>query len=299
MELRQLSHFVAVAEEGNFSVAARRVHLSQPALTRSIRNLEDHLETRLLDRTPQGAALTQSGELFLDYARMILNDCSRAREGIRLFREGAVGQVHIGIAAMFGGWIADEVVQRATLELPNLELTVTEGYFEDLLSLLRSSKLDFLLTNFAQPGVDDEFVFEPTLQLRALIFAAADHPLTRVERIEPADLAAAAWVVVDRAHAVDMLAPLFAGVQLAAPRPLRTNSLALIRSLVANGSHLTLVSDAVMHRDLQRGHVRALNVPMPVLTRQAGLIYMRDRPRAQAVERMMQIVRQTSAARAR
>jgi DNA-binding transcriptional LysR family regulator len=61
---------------------------------------------------------------------------------------------------------------------------------------------------------------------------------------------------------------------------------------VANGSHLTLVSHAVMHRELQRGQVRILDVEMPEVTREAGLIYLRQRPRNSAVERMMQIVRE-------
>ena len=292
MELRQLRHFVAVAEAGNFSEAARRVFLSQPALTRSIKTLEDHLETRLLDRGPQGASLTRSGELFLDYARMILNDCDRAQREIRMFREGVAGHVSMGIAALFAGWIADEAVLRATAQLPNVELTVTEGYFEDLLGLLRTGKLDFALTNFAQPGIDEEFVVEPILSLHARMIAAAHHPLASKSAILPQDLARADWVTINKAHSLDILMKFFGNFELPPPRALRTNSLALLKAVVANGSHLTLVSHAVMHRELQRGQVRILDVEMPEVTREAGLIYLRQRPRNSAVERMMQIVRE-------
>jgi DNA-binding transcriptional LysR family regulator len=292
MELRQLRHFVAVAEAGNFSEAARRVFLSQPALTRSIKTLEDHLETRLLERGPQGASLTRSGELFLEYARMILNDCDRAQREIRMFREGVAGHVSMGIAALFAGWIADEAVQRATAQLPNVELTVTEGYFEDLLGLLRIGKLDFALTNFAQPGIDAEFVVEPILDLHARMIAASHHPLAGKSPILPQDLAQADWVTINKAHSLDILMKFFGNFDLPPPRALRTNSLALLKAVVANGSHLTLVSHAVMHRELQRGQVRILDVAMPEVTREAGLIYLRQRPRNSAVERMMQIVRE-------
>lgn len=292
MELRQLRHFVAVAETGNFSEAARRVFLSQPALTRSIKTLEDHLETRLLERGPQGAHLTRSGELFLEYARMILNDCDRARREIRMFREGVAGHVSMGIAALFAGWIADEAVLRAAGQLPNVELTVTEGYFEDLLGLLRTGQLDFALTNFARPGIDQEFVVEPILKLQARMIAAAHHPLATKTPILPEDLAQAEWVTINKAHSLDILMQFFGGFDLPPPRALRTNSLALLKAVVANGSHLTLVSHAVMHRELQRGQVRILEVDMPEVTREAGLIYLRERPLSSAAERMMQIVRE-------
>lgn len=292
MELRQLRHFVAVAEEKNFSGASRRVHLSQPALTRSIKALEDQLETRLLDRGPQGATLTRSGELFLEYARMILNDCDRAQREIRMFRDGVAGHVSMGIAMLFAGWIADEAVQRATTQLPDVELTVTEGYFEDLLGLLRTGQIDFALTNFAQPGGDDEFVVEPILDLHLRMIAATHHPLAQMTAIRPQDLAESRWVTINKAHSLDVLMQFFGSFDLTPPRALRTNSLALLKALVANGSHLTLISHAVMHRELQRGQVCALDVDMPAVTRQAGLIYLRDRPRGMAVERLMQIVRE-------
>lgn len=295
MELRQLRHFVAVAEAGNFSEAARRVFLSQPALTRSIKTLEEQLDTQLLERGPQGATLTASGALFLEHARMILNDCDRAQREMRMFNEGGAGHVSMGIAALFAGWIADEAVQRARVQMPNVELSVIEGYFEDLLGLLRVGQIDFALTNFAQPALDDEFVVEPILQLQARMIAASHHPLASRAQLTPQDLAAADWVTINKAHSLDILMQFFGNFELPAPRALQTNSLALLKAVVANGSHLTLVSHAVMHRELQRGQVKILEVDVPEVTREAGLIYLRDRARTSAVERMLQIVREAGA----
>ncbi len=291
MELRQLRHFVAVAEAGNFSVAARQVFLSQPALTRSVKTLEDQLETRLLERGSQGAELTRSGELFLEYARMILNDCDRAQREIRMFREGVAGHVSMGIAALFAGWIADEAVLRAADQLPNVDLTVTEGYFEDLLGMLRTGKIDFALTNFAHPSVGEDFTVEPILRLQLRMIASSHHPLAERAEIRPEDLASVNWVTIDKAHSLDVLMRFFEGLNLPAPRAMRTNSLGLLKAVVANGSHVTLVSHAVLHRELQRGHVKIIDVGMPAVDREAGLIYLRERPRTSAVERLMQIVR--------
>ncbi len=299
MELRQLRHFVAVAEERNFSVAARKVCLSQPALTRSIRNLESDLHTQLLERGPQGALLTSAGERFLEYSRMILSDCERAREEMHNFREGITGQVSMGVAALFASWIGDEVVEQTNARYPDIELTVTEGYFEDMLGMLRSGRIDFALSNFPRADTDADLVMEPLLELRARIIAGATHPLARARRVSPGDLAQARWVLPNQAHSSELLTQLFAGLELAAPRALRTNSLALITTLVAHGGYVTVISDSVMHREMRRGLVKALKVETPTFKRRAGLLYLRQRAQGAAVTRVMQIVRAASVGKAR
>jgi len=83
MSLSQLRYFVAVAEEGNVSRAARRLRVSQPPLTRQIHSLEDELGQRLFERTARGVRLLPPGELFLGYARSILARVDEALEALR------------------------------------------------------------------------------------------------------------------------------------------------------------------------------------------------------------------------
>lgn len=294
MELRQLRHFVAIAEEMNFSGAARRVHLTQPALTRSLKALEEQLETRLLDRGPRGASLTREGELFLEYARMILQDCNRAEREIRMYRDGVAGHVSMGVATLFGGSIVFEAAKAASVELPKVELTVTEGYFEDLLGLLRTGQIDFALTNFAKPHIDEDFVVEPLLDLHVNMFAATHHPLAQTTQIQPRHLVESRWVVINRTEPRDVLMQLFETSGLPPPPILKTDSLALLRLLVSDGSHLAFMASGVMHDEMRHGKVCVLDVEMPRLRRRAGLIFLRARPRSGAVERLMQFVREAA-----
>lgn len=291
MELRQLRHFVAVAEERNFSAAGKRVCLSQPALTRSIKNLEADLQTTLFERSPLGAVLTSSGERFLEYARMILNDCERAGNEIRSFRDGVAGPVSIGMGALFASWIGDEVVGRSNDQLPGVELTVTEGFFEDLLGMLRVGRIDFALINFPHASSEEDVVMEPLLRLQARLIAGARHPLARSRRVTARELGRANWVVANQAHSIDVLRQFFAGYELQAPNVLRTNSLPLIKSLVLDRGYVTLISDSVMHRELDRGLVKAIKVSTPVVRRPAGLLYLKDRLVSRAAVQVMQIVR--------
>lgn len=294
MELRQLRHFVAIAEESNFSSAARRVHLTQPALTRSLKALERQLETRLMERGPRGASLTREGELFLDYARMILQDCDRAQREIHMFRDGVAGHVAMGIATVFGGSIAFEAAKSTSVQMPNVNVTVTEGYFEDLLGLMRTGQIDFALTNFTQSPIDGDFVVEPLLDLHVNVFAATHHPLAQTTQIQLQQMAESRWVVIDRTEPRDVLMQLFETSGLSPPPILRTDSLALVRLLVSDGSHLAFMASGVMHDEIRRGKVCVLDVAMPRLRRRAGLIFLRGRPRSGAVERLMQLVREAA-----
>ena len=96
MELRQLKYFIAVAEEGNFGAAARRLNISQPPITRQVRKLEEELDVSLFRRTPKGAELTPAGAAFLEDARQTLAQVRRGVERSRAAQRGELGKLDVG-----------------------------------------------------------------------------------------------------------------------------------------------------------------------------------------------------------
>lgn len=112
MEFRHLRYFMALAEEGNFGRAAKRVHISQPPLTRQIRQLEEEFGARLFERTPKGVELTEAGRLFREEAVKILALAQLTGEKTRMAARGELGRLDVGI---FGSAVLD-VIPRLILE---------------------------------------------------------------------------------------------------------------------------------------------------------------------------------------
>jgi len=98
MDIKRLTHFIALAEEGRFALAAARVHLSQAAFSRSIQTLEERMGLRLFDRGAKGAKLTPVGEVVLQRARDLVFDSRCLERDIALVKSGDVGEISVGAA---------------------------------------------------------------------------------------------------------------------------------------------------------------------------------------------------------
>lgn len=124
MELRQLRYFVAVAEEGNFGIAAQRLNISQPPITRQIRKLEDELGVILLKRTPKGAEVTPAGTAFLDGARQALAQVTRTIEKTKAAQRGELGTLEIGYFGSPIYSVIPQVLQSFRKTMPNVKVAL-------------------------------------------------------------------------------------------------------------------------------------------------------------------------------
>ncbi|ADI84175.2 LysR family transcriptional regulator [Geobacter sulfurreducens] len=156
MELRHLRYFAATAEELNFTRAANRLHISQPAVSRLIKELECELGAQLFTRERFGLRLTAAGEKFLFYARRVLQDCE---EGIRAVRENGLNhqKLTIGfISTAMESFLSDALV-RLSQERPDIDVTVNEMSPGDQIAALRYRQIDLGFIGNPHDGAGDEF----------------------------------------------------------------------------------------------------------------------------------------------
>ncbi|RDS83587.1 LysR family transcriptional regulator [Dyella monticola] len=241
MELRHLRYFIAVAETGSLTVAAeRRLHTSQPSLSRQIRDLEEQVGTDLLIRSARGITLTDAGKVFFDHARMVLSQVETAIEAARKAAQPNKQQFSIGfLTGQEMTWLPHAMhILRA--ELPNIDVTVSSDYSPDLAESLVRGKLDLAFLR-AEPNYD--LAYHVVTHEPLIVLIPSDHRLASLESIHPRDLVGEPFVGIGKKATVlqavinDYLAR--SGVEVT-PEQLVDNP-AMVMSLVASTRGVTLI----------------------------------------------------------
>lgn len=294
MDLRQLRYFVAVHEHGNLSRAAEAIPISQPALTRSIKMLEDELGVELFQRHARGAAPTPAGERFYHHARSILAECARAREDALEAQGRLSGEVTIGMGPLFASHVIDDIVSRFCSRHELVTVTALQGFFEDLVGWLDLGQIEVAFCNFPVQELPESLIFEPLFDVRTCVFVASNHPLAQTSPLSKEALGQAKWANVNQPHSLNVLDAMFMSDNLAAPHvALRTNSLTLIKSLIVDSDFVGLVPEHMMARELEAGQVTRLEVPSTPIVRNAGLMMRRDGYHRPVVESLADEIRET------
>ncbi len=125
MEIRQLKYFMAVAEEGNFGLAAHKCSVSQPPITRQIRKLEEEVGAQLLKRTPKGSELTEAGRVFFSECAAIVSALERAKERASAAHKGELGALRIGYFGSVSYSVVPRVLQFFKQRNPSIDLHLT------------------------------------------------------------------------------------------------------------------------------------------------------------------------------
>jgi len=193
MELRHLRYFVAVAEEGSLLAAAeRRLHTSQPSLSRQIRDLESEIGVKLLERQARGVALTTAGKVFLDHARLALLQVEAAADGARRAEQPEKVVLSMGfLAGQEVVWLP-HALRILREEAPEAEITLSSQSSPELALGLMRGKLDvaFLRPEAQAVGLSYKFLAKEPL----IAVLPAGHRLTSRKKIRPQDLARETYV---------------------------------------------------------------------------------------------------------
>jgi DNA-binding transcriptional LysR family regulator len=183
MELRHLRYFTAVAEEQNVTRAAARLHVSQPPLSRQIRDLEDELGVELFKRTAKSLELTEAGKIFLNEARAVLLRSDEAVQAVRAVAKGERGQVRVGYAPSLTVEILPRALKLFEQEHPGTHVALLDCSTEECGRKLVDGKLDLAL-GIKPPGrMWRGVVFEKLASYPLCCAVAVSHPLAKKRAI--------------------------------------------------------------------------------------------------------------------
>jgi len=185
MELRHLRYFIAVAETGSLTEAAeRRLHTSQPSLSRQIRDLEDEVGVELLTRSAHGVELTAAGKAFLDHARSALMQVDAAIETARSAAQPARKTFALGFQTGHEMKWLQRAMHVLRDELKNIQVTVCSDYSPDLAAALARGRLDLA---FLRVERDYDLEYHVVDQEPLIVLMPSDHRLTAQEAVHPRD----------------------------------------------------------------------------------------------------------------
>lgn len=179
MTLVQLRHLTALAESGSFSRAAERVHLTQPALSRSIQSLEEELGAALFDRIGRRAELTSVGREILERARQLVLDAQDLHERARAAARGRIGKLRVGMGSGPAALLMAPMLLEVASTRPHWRVEVARGATDLLVERLRTRTLDALVVDLRSLPAGDDLQVELQRELRGAFMVRRGHPLAR------------------------------------------------------------------------------------------------------------------------
>lgn len=278
MELRHLRYFIAVAEELNFSRAARRLGMSQPPLSKQIRQLERELGIQLFERQASGVTITEAGTVIWAAARQVVEDADALGRLAGQLRVGNFGIVRVGtVGSALMGELPD-VIRRTRAALPDVAIEVEEIQTGDQSSAFLNHRID---VGIFRPPISVPGLRSVTLSRESLVAVLpSGHPASTSDPVEVADLRDDTFVLFPRRLGVGLWDSVMACCHDAGFRPhdiVETPNIQAMVGLVAAGLGVSLLPESVRHFQLPNVSYVALR-DAPVSTLELGWIQGRTPP---------------------
>lgn len=261
MDLRQLRHFVAAAEEQHFSRAARRANVVQSALSTSIRSLEEELGAQLFVRTTRQVRLTEAGRVLLDRSRIVLDAAREAREAVARVAGLEQGVLHLGATPSLPGFIDLPALLALFHERhPGIEVHLSQGNARQMLDKLLAAELDLAVLPLGETHPEIETV--AIARERLVLIAPPSHRLARRERVTLGELAEDNFVDFEPGWTARQLVDrAFADAAVARRTIFEVSDAETMTALVARGLGLALVPRKIV--EARRRSVVAIEIDGP------------------------------------
>lgn len=279
LDTRQLLAFTTIVEMGGFTKAAKKLHLTQSALSHQIKSLETHLETPVFTRLGKRVVLTQSGEALLPYATAALRQLQEARAAIATLHEPGRGRLRVSAASYSCYQILPHVLREFCARYPHVELLVAAEYTDKAVQGLLSGELDIGI--FILPPHTDGLHIEPLCEDKLVVIVAPQHPWARLQHVEWSDLGTQVLITYNHGSETFQLIQRELhqrGVSIRESMEVQHG--AAVMEMVKVGLGVALLPHWVVRDDVQAGALQALPLGRGGVQREWVLAYVKGVPLA-------------------
>jgi DNA-binding transcriptional LysR family regulator len=278
LKLRDLDILMAIVQARGMGKAAAQLHISQPAISKAIADLEQTLGVRLLERSRRGAEPTPYGTALIKRGFTVFDELRRGIEDIDLLSDPTTGEVRIGTTEPIAAAIVSPVIDRMTRQYPRMDFYVLAGDTGMLCRQMSERKIELVISRMTGPA-DEEQSTEILFHDPLVVVAHKNNPLTRRRQLKLSELMDEPWTMqpVDSFFG-SLVVEAFRAAGLGAPRlTIATTSFNLRSELLATGRFITVVPGFSVKLPRKHSSLRVLPVVFPHVRHQVAIIKLRGR----------------------
>lgn len=260
LDSRQLAAFLAIVDHGSLGRAAEALHITQPALSRTIKRLETQLGAALFERYSKGMAPSAIGRALLPHARLLQREAAHAEEEIRAMRGLAKGTIRVGAVGSVASLVLPLAIGRVLQRWPQLQVQVLEGVWDLLADALVRHEIDLAL-DVEKPDTDEIVgIADCHWEDASYIVASPSHPLQTKRRLQLADTLEHRWAMPPRGTGpVEHLQQVFREHDLPPPPiVVETRSITVLKSMIMRAGFLAWMAEPIWDAERSAGQIRAL-----------------------------------------
>jgi DNA-binding transcriptional LysR family regulator len=279
LKLRDLNIFLAVVKERSMSKAAAILAISQPAVSKSIADMEHTLGAPLLDRTPQGIEPTPYGQALIRRGLAVFDELRQSVRDIETLLDPATGEARIGSTAPQAAGIVPAIMDRLSGRHPRLSFQMMDGDVADLLHRLRSRDLDLVIGRSLTPITDDDIDSQVLLDDRLLVVTGARNRWNGRRKIRLIDLMDEPWVLPSYdSVAGRLISETFHALNFKPPVPrVTSHSFPATQFLLSTGRFLCLLPETTVRLSAKHAPLKVLPVELPALSRPILMMTLKNR----------------------
>jgi len=274
---RQIRYFIAVADAGKISSAATNLNISQSAVSAAIMSLEEEVGAPLFQRQFGGVQLTYEGYQFLSHAQNILAAVSEATRGLRLSGRTVQGRVRVGLTYTVAGYFIPQILTRFTRSFPDVQVQMHEWHRDDIELKIVNGQIDIAVILVSNLRNTDQIDSKILLKSRRRLWLCADHPLMNVDPVGFSEISQQPYIMLTVDEAESSALRYWSTTGFKPNIAFKTSSVEAVRSMVATGMGVTILSDMVYRPwSLEGQHVEVKDVNGPVQSMDVGLIWRKN-----------------------
>jgi DNA-binding transcriptional LysR family regulator len=295
LRLRDLDTLASAVHFGGMHKAAEALHLSQPAVTKAIHELEDLLGVPLLERGRRGVEATSYGQALVRRSKAVFDELEGALREIEHLADPAAGEVHLGCMETLHAGLVGAAVERLTRKHPRMRFVLESGQSPDLIEhFLRERRVDFIVARPLHLPLPAEVDGEDLFCDQLLVAVGPQSPFAGRRRLTLADLADETWIVSrNELMREGPLGEAFAAAGLEMPRRhIVSGSLHTRYNLIETGRFVTLVPHSLLPFTAHRERLRILPIELPRWRTATMVLTLRGRTLAPAAELFLATLRE-------